>query len=118
MLMSQAIAGSYPGEVYSYDTFGQNRLDIILEVIKAATGRTILDYFTQLKKHMNLDIKYEGRDAAHSVQGTCIDFSKLGQLILQKGAWQGEQLSQSILWWSWAQLRHTVATSPTTAMAI
>lgn len=92
MIMSQAISGTSAGDKFKYDAFGHKRLDVLIDVVKKATGKSMKDYYTQLAKAMGLTIIYDGKDTAHSAQGTCIDFAKLGKLLLQRGKWGKEQI--------------------------
>lgn len=92
MIMSQAIAGQSPGELFEYDTFGTRWLNCLIRVVQAATGRSIKNYFDEMKAVLQFKIEYNGEDAAHSAIGSCLDFAKMGQLILNKGVWEGRKV--------------------------
>lgn len=92
MIMSQAIAGEEAGQLFEYDTFGLRWLNKLMQIIFAATGRKAKGFFDELVATMELGMSFSGEDAAHSATGSCIDFAKLGQLILAKGRWDGVQV--------------------------
>ena len=98
MLLKRKFA-ERPGGHFRYCSADTQLLAIIL---KRATGKNLADYLTEeLWKPLGME-----QDALWSISGDieksfcCInsnvrDFAKLGQLLLQKGNWNGQQLLDS-----------------------
>jgi len=94
-LMSQAVAGLHgPGESWLYDAGGTFWLNALPEVFWKATGRRPSAVWQeQFAGPLGLSesFKWQGVDwtwAAGSL-GTCRDYSRLGQLMLNRGRWPG-----------------------------
>lgn len=94
--MSQALAGgSGPGQSWAYDAMGSRWINTMPDVVKAAVGEDACTVFkSRLHDPLGLSsaFKWAGCDRywAGEAFGTCRDYARLGQLILNKGAWKGE----------------------------
>eukprot|EP00940_MAST-03C_sp_MAST-3C-sp2_P001025 g1025.t1 len=95
-IMSQAIAGEDgPGELWEYDATGTRWINHMPHVILNATGRKASDIFRnefQIPLGLSGGFKWDIADsvfAAGSV-GTCRDYARFGQLLLNRGEWAGE----------------------------
>lgn len=88
-----------PGRTFVYNTFNPIILGIVLE---NATGQSVAAYFEE-RFWMRLGSEYDAswsldsrEDAMAKMEsgfnGRAIDFAKIGRLILNEGAWDGEQI--------------------------
>lgn len=88
-----------PGRTFVYNTFNPIILGIVLE---NATGQSVAAYFEE-RFWMRLGTEYDAswsldsrEDAMAKMEsgfnGRAIDFAKIGRLILNEGAWDGEQI--------------------------
>jgi len=96
-IMSQALAGKDgPGEAWAYDAVGTSWINRMTEVILAATGRKSSEIWVEeLQMPLGLSKEFEWRNAdsawAYGSSGTCRDYARIGQLMLNKGKWKGLQ---------------------------
>lgn len=97
-LMKEIQIEETPGETFSYRSGDTQLLALILS---RATGKTLSDYASEkLWKPMgtetevlwSLDRKKGMEKAYCCFNSHARDFARIGQLILNKGAWQGQQL--------------------------
>ncbi|MDH3399265.1 MAG: beta-lactamase family protein [Acidimicrobiia bacterium] len=88
-----------PGLYFNYNKYHPQMLGMILE---RATGMSVTEY-TQTRLWDPLGMEFDGAWALDSVESgfekmeaglnaRAIDFAKFGQLFLQGGAWEGEQV--------------------------
>ena len=91
-----------PGETFVYNTFNPIILGIVLE---NATGQSVAEYF-ESRFWKPLGAEYDASwsidsEADHMAKmesgfnARAIDFAKIGQLILHRGNWNGEQIISS-----------------------
>ncbi len=93
-----------PGKYYLYQ--GGNTL-LLSFIINKATGKTVSEYFSEKvwkpigaknDALWNLDEK-DGREKAYCCfYSNARDFAKIGQLYLQKGNWNGQQIVSENYW--------------------
>eukprot|EP00938_MAST-03A_sp_MAST-3A-sp1_P007065 g7065.t1 len=96
-IMSQAIAGSHgPGEQWEYDAVGTNWINTLPKIIAAAAGEKSSSiwqraFHVPLGLAKSFEFTFPGIDEvfAFSAKGTCRDFARVGQLILNRGHWAG-----------------------------
>eukprot|EP00940_MAST-03C_sp_MAST-3C-sp2_P003004 g3004.t1 len=94
-IMSQAIAGSHgPGQQWKYDAVGTNW--VLTRIVKKAAGEKSSSiwqraFHTPLGLAKSFEFTFPGIDEvfAFSSKGTCRDFARIGQLILNRGRWAG-----------------------------
>ncbi|MDP9956054.1 CubicO group peptidase (beta-lactamase class C family) [Epilithonimonas hungarica] len=86
-----------PGQKYEYQSVAAQVLGIVL---KRAVGKPLSDYLSQkLWKPLQMEyaakwsVDNKGMEKAFCcIHATSRDFAKIGQLILQEGKWQGQQI--------------------------
>jgi CubicO group peptidase (beta-lactamase class C family) len=88
-----------PGRTFVYNTFNPIILGIVLE---NATGQSVAEYFeerfwlrlgTEYDASWSLDSREDAMAKMESgFNGRAIDFAKIGRLVLNEGAWDGEQI--------------------------
>ncbi len=97
-LMKEVLIAEAPGETFSYRSGDTQLLALILS---RATGKTLSDYAAEkLWKPMGAETealwsldKKNGMEKAYCCFNShARDFARIGQLVLNKGAWQGQQL--------------------------
>lgn len=95
-IMSQTIAGKNgPGEKWEYDAVGSRWLETLPGVLRSATGVQPATLFeSDLKAPLGLSSKFQwkpspNKDWAAGAEGTCRDWARVGQLMLNKGKWAG-----------------------------
>jgi len=92
-IMSQALNGDDgPGQDWAYDTIGTRWIDRMTNVVKAATNKSASEIWKeQFEAHLGFD-KLSFVDAnyewATGSSGTCRDYARLGQLMLNRGSWK------------------------------
>lgn len=100
-IMSQTVAGKWAGEKWEYDTVGSNWLKalptILSNAVKQDLGRErspseIFD--EELRAPLGLSPKFSwspspNSDWAAGSSGSCRDWARIGQLMLNKGKWAG-----------------------------
>lgn len=94
-IMSQALAGADgPGEAWSYDAVGTKWINTMTEVIVAATGKKPSEIWAEhFQGKLGFDsLTFDDVDSvwATGSVGTCRDFARVGQLMLNMGRWQGQ----------------------------
>jgi len=92
-IMSQALAGADgPGEEWKYDAVGIEWINRMTEVIPAATGKNASEIWKeQFEARLGFDsLTFNDTDSvwATGSVGTCRDYARLGQLMLNKGSWK------------------------------
>ncbi len=95
--MSQAVAGkSAPGEAWEYDATGVKWVNLLATVVAKAAGERpsviwAREFHAKLGLADSFEFEFPGIDRvfAFSAKGTCRDFARVGQLILNKGRWAG-----------------------------
>ena len=92
-IMSQALAGSDgPGESWDYDAVGTRWINHLTSVFAAATGRTPSSVFDEAFRRplgLSNEFSWHGADTAWDAGsvGTCRDYARFGQLMLNGGRW-------------------------------
>lgn len=95
-IMSQAIAGEHgPWELWEYDATGSRWINLMPRIILNATGRKASDIFQkEYAEPMGLSSAFKWNDAdsvfAAGSVGTCRDYARFGQLLLNRGQWSGQ----------------------------
>lgn len=97
MMMSQTIGGDHrPGEIWRYDEMGDMWLHLFPKVILAATNHTASYYLNRMHSKLGLSAQFSwstvDSEWSRGASGSCRDWARFGQLILNQGAWGGEQL--------------------------
>lgn len=92
-IMSQALAGKdAPGENWEYDAVGIEWINHMARVVPAATGKKPSDIWQQnFTEPLGFDsLTFDTSDSvwATGSKGTCRDYARLGQLMLNKGHWK------------------------------
>ena len=94
-ILAQPIVAT-PGEVFSYSTGNTHLLSAILE---QATGMTLYDYGKQYlfdpvgMDSVRIDTDPQGiGDGGNGIWMTTSDMAKFGQLFLNEGQWEGQQV--------------------------
>lgn len=93
-IMSQSLAGSHgAGEKWKYDAIGHMWINTMANVTLAATGvKPTQIWKEQFEIPLGFDsLTFDGADTmwADGSMGTCRDYARLGQLMLNKGKWKG-----------------------------
>ena len=85
-----------PGSTFNYSTGNSHLLGVIVEM---ATGKSLMEYGTEvLFDALDMDSVTCGLDpqgycdGGNGFQMSVLDMAKLGQLFLQNGVWEGEQV--------------------------
>merc|ERR1711988_112676 len=93
--MSQSLAGAHgPGEAWKYDASGSEWINHMARVVPAATGRRASEIWSQeFKQQLGLSEEFHWPTAdfmwAAGSVGTCRDYARIMQLMLNKGRWPG-----------------------------
>lgn len=95
-IMSQSLAGRHgPGEKFAYDAFGTRWINRLPEIVKAATGSPAADILEEMKDVLGLSDEFHWPLVNHAWNGesfgTCEDYARFGQLMLDKGQWAGKE---------------------------
>jgi len=119
MMMAQVTGGDHqPGEKWRYDEMGDMWLHIFPSIIQAATGHQASYYFDMLHSRLGLSNSFAWESVNYKwfrgATGSCRDWARFGQLILNKGMWAGQQLISSDLI---AQMQQPVKYAPYTSYA-
>lgn len=92
-IMSQAIGGrNAPGEDWEYDAAGGAWINQMPAVVKAATGMKASEIWQdKFQKALGTNITWNSADSvwAYGSKGTCRDYARMGQLMLNRGSWKG-----------------------------
>lgn len=93
-IMAQAIAGSNgPGDEWAYDAIGSQWLEKLPAILQNASGIEPAIMFEQeMRGVLGLSDKFQwkpspNKDWAAGSEGTCRDWARIGQLVLNKGKW-------------------------------
>jgi CubicO group peptidase (beta-lactamase class C family) len=99
-IMSQALDGETgPGQKWAYDTIGTRWINHLQPVVKA-TGNTPSTIWEEgFQKPLGMSDAFSWKDVdkdwSKGSFGTCRDYARVGQLMLNKGAWKG--MNESIV---------------------
>lgn len=113
-IMSQALSGNDgPGEKWEYDASGVKWINTMAEVVRKATGMQVEDIWkTEFQKPLGLSNvftwPYPDKNWASGSKGTCRDYARIGQLLLNKGIWTNP--SEPIVSPDYVQEMHTPQT--------
>lgn len=92
-IMSQKIAGSEPGQKFFYDALGTMWINHLAEVVRKATGKSSHELWHEgLYTPLGLSSSFKwllGDEWGAGAEGSCRDWARVGQLLLNKGAWPG-----------------------------
>jgi len=102
MMMAQVIAGEKgPGEMWRYDEMGNMWLHLFPSIIQSATGKDAQYWLDQLRSEIKLSDSFTwpkvNSQWFRGASGSCRDWARFGQLILNGGSWQGKQVIASRL---------------------
>jgi CubicO group peptidase (beta-lactamase class C family) len=94
-IMTQSLNGNRgPGQSFAYDAFGSRWINRLPTIVKKATGKDAAHALEEMKKVLGLSdvFKWPLVDEAWNGEsfGTCRDYARFGQLMLNKGAWKGQ----------------------------
>lgn len=100
MMMSQVIGGDErPGQIWRYDEMGDMWLHLFPQVILQATGHNASYYMDRLRSLLGLSSSFTwptvNTEWYKGASGSCRDWARFGQLILNGGMWSGKQLIAS-----------------------
>lgn len=93
-IMSQALAGEHgPGEAWEYDATGYRWVDRMAQVVNASVGQNASQVWErELARPLGLSKAFSWEDAATDwaggSAGTCRDYARVGQLLLNEGQWR------------------------------
>jgi len=102
MMMAQVTGGDHrPGELWRYDEMGDMWLHLFPQIIQAATGHPASYYYDRLHARLGLSSSFTWKEVNtkwfRGASGSCRDWARFGQLILNKGMWAGQPLISSDL---------------------
>lgn len=90
-IMSQKIFGGAPGQNFYYDALGTRWVNTLAQVVRKATGRTSHELWQEeLQGPLGLSGQFSwvyGDLWASGAVGSGRDWARIGQLLLNKGAW-------------------------------
>jgi len=97
MMMSQTTGGDHrPGELWRYDEMGDMWLHLFPKVILSATKHNASYYMERIHSKLGLSPQFSwpnvNTEWYRGASGSCRDWARFGQLVLNKGMWSGEQL--------------------------
>merc|ERR1719326_2727938 len=100
--MAQVTGGDHrPGELWRYDEMGDMWLHLFPKIIKAATGKDAHYWLDRLHAGLGLSSSFTWKEVNtkwfRGASGSCRDWARFGQLILNKGMWAGQPLISSDL---------------------
>jgi len=92
MMMSMVLGGETgPGELWRYDELGNMWLGMLPKVLYKATGKSATQWFQQLHASLGLSSRFTWPNVesqwAEGAQGTCEDWGRFAQLVLNDGYW-------------------------------
>jgi len=92
MMMSMVLGGETgPGELWRYDEIGNLWLGMLPKVLHKATGKTATQWFQELHASLGLSPSFTWSSVetnwARGAQGTCEDWGRFAQLVLNDGYW-------------------------------
>jgi len=92
--MSQAIAGADgPGQLWAYDRYGYSWINSLIPLLMNASGGRLpsdiwkREFHDPLGLSSNFSWDSANSDFAFGSQGTCRDYARIGQLMLNEGQW-------------------------------
>eukprot|EP00930_Biecheleria_cincta_P046998 TRINITY_DN32509_c0_g1_i1.p1 TRINITY_DN32509_c0_g1~~TRINITY_DN32509_c0_g1_i1.p1 ORF type:complete len:378 (-),score=33.21 TRINITY_DN32509_c0_g1_i1:37-1134(-) len=96
-IMSQSLYGKHgPGERWWYDAAGTEWINYMAKVLPAATGKNASQiWIEEFQTPLGLSEDFQWSDPsadytwAYGSRGTCRDYARIMQLILNKGRWKG-----------------------------
>ena len=92
-----------PGEDWEYDAVGTKWINHLPRVFANATnGRLPSDVFEkEFRRPLGLSPAFSWKDANKAwdagSEGTCRDYARFGQLMLNRGQWKGVDLAQPLV---------------------
>jgi len=97
MVMAQVLGGdNRPGEMWRYDNLGTDWLWVFPQIVLAATGKKPSHYMTKMQNILGLSKQFKfdtvDTDWFSGASGSCKDWARFGQLILNRGKWDNHQL--------------------------
>jgi len=92
MMMSMVLGGEAgPGELWEYDELGTMWMRVIPQVVYNATGKMATWWFQQLHQELQLSADFTWPNVetswGYGASGTCEDWGRFAQLILNDGYW-------------------------------
>merc|ERR1719181_2362309 len=92
MMMAQVTGGNNrPGELWRYDEMGDMWLHLFPKIIQAATGQPASYWLDQMSQMLGLSSSFAWAEVNtkwfRGASGSCRDWARFGQLILNKGTW-------------------------------
>jgi CubicO group peptidase (beta-lactamase class C family) len=99
-MMAQIIGGEdRPGEKWRYDEMGNMYLHLFPQIIQKATGKPAMYWLTRLSQLIGLTSSFAWPNVNtmwfRGAHGSCRDWARFGQLILNRGTWNGKQVIAS-----------------------
>lgn len=100
MMMGMVLGGdTNPGEIWRYDETGDMWLHLLPKIIHNATGHPASYYWSRLHTMLGLSDKFTwplvNSQWYRGAGGTCRDWARFGQFILNKGMWGDKQIIPS-----------------------
>merc|ERR1719443_983554 len=95
--MAQVLGGeNRPGEEWRYDELGNMWLHLLPDVILASTGFEASYWLDLLQSDLGLSPAFAWKEVNtkwfRGAVGSCRDWARFGQLILNKGKWNGKEV--------------------------
>jgi len=97
MVMAQVLGGDHrPGETWRYDNLGTDWLWVFPRIVRAATGHNSSYFMHKMHSSLGLSKQFKfptvDTDWFSGATGSCRDWARFGQLILNGGKWDGHEL--------------------------